>query len=163
MLVYLNVDPLLKPLQKNEEFKSLMSQIFRTETPQNVSRRKYQQPLFDHAELKEKVSIAKKIMEEKKPFLNPDLSLRDFSALLNLPVNYTSQLLNEGMDMNFSEFVNTYRLEHFKSLLADGSKAHLTLLALAYESGFNSKSVFNTFFKKRMGMTPRAYQKTLTN
>ncbi|MAT53663.1 MAG: adenylate/guanylate cyclase domain-containing protein [Saprospirales bacterium] len=163
MLVYLNVDPLLKPLQKDEEFKSLMSQIFRTETPQNVTRRKYQQPLFDHAELKEKVSIAKKIMEEEKPFLNPDLSLRDFSALLNLPVNYTSQLLNEGMDMNFSEFVNTYRLEHFKSLLADGSKAHLTLLALAYESGFNSKSVFNTFFKKRMGMTPRAYQKTLTN
>ena len=78
---------------------------------------------------------------------------------MDIPPNELSQLLNEGFQQNFSEFVNGYRLKTFKNKVADPKLQHLTLLALAYESGFNSKTVFNTFFKKKMGMTPRTYWK----
>ena len=96
-------------------------------------------------------------MLEEKPYLNSDLTLRDLAALLDLPPNYMSQLLNEGFDKNFSEFVNTYRLETFKTMVASPANRHLTILGLAYEAGFSSKTVFNTFFKKMMGKTPKAY------
>jgi len=66
---------------------------------------------------------------------------------MEVPPNHLSQLLNEGFDKNFSEFVNSYRLETFKPKVADPSLQHLTILGLAYESSFNSKTVFNTFFK----------------
>ena len=81
--------------------------------------------------------------------------------MLNVPPNQLSQVLNEGFDQNFAEFVNTYRLEMFKSKVADPNQRQLTIPALAYESGFNSKTVFNTFFKKMMGQTPRAYWKSV--
>ena len=71
------------------------------------------------------------------------------------------QLLNAGFDQNFAEFVNSYRLEMFKSKVADPNQRHLTILVLAYESGFNSKTVFNTFFNKMMGQTPKAYWKAV--
>lgn len=98
-------------------------------------------------------------MSEENPYLNPELSLRILAEMMKIPPNHLSQLLNEGFDKNFSEFVNSYRLETFKSKVADPSFQHLTILGLAYESGFNSKTVFNTFFKKTMGKTPKAYWK----
>jgi AraC-like DNA-binding protein len=62
--------------------------------------------------------------------------------------NHLSQLLNEGIGKIFSEYINTYRLETFKLKVADPSLQHLTNLGLAYDSGLNSKSVFNAFLKK---------------
>ena len=79
--------------------------------------------------------------------------------MLEIAANHLSQLLNEGFDKNFAEYINTYRLETFKSKAADPALQHLTILGLAYDSGFNSKTVFNTFFKKMMGITPKAYWK----
>jgi adenylate cyclase len=78
---------------------------------------------------------------------------------MELPPNYLSQLLNAGFEQNFAEYVNSYRLEDFKRKLSDPAFQHLTLLGLAYESGFNSKTSFNTFFKKTTGTTPAAYRK----
>jgi adenylate cyclase len=87
--------------------------------------------------------------------------LRGLAELLDLAPNQLSQLLNEGFDKNFSEFVNGFRLTAFKAKVGNDGLKHLTLLALAYDSGFNSKTVFNTFFKKAMGMTPKAYLKSV--
>ncbi|XOV93626.1 MAG: helix-turn-helix domain-containing protein [Bacteroidota bacterium] len=81
--------------------------------------------------------------------------------MMQIPANQFSQLLNEGFNQNFAEFVNAYRLEAFKQKVADPKNNHLTLLAIAYDSGFNSKTVFNTYFKKVMGQTPKAYLKTV--
>ena len=61
------------------------------------------------------------------------------------------------MGRNFNEFVNHYRVEAFKALAKDPAKAHITLIGLAYESGFNSKTVFNASFKKETGLTPKQY------
>lgn len=98
-------------------------------------------------------------MTNEQPFLNPTLTLRTLASHLNMHPNQLSWLLNEQVGKNFNTFINQHRIEHFKQLVVQPSNAHISLLGLAYESGFNSKTVFNTAFKKEVGMTPKAYQK----
>ena len=113
--------------------------------------------LFSSTEMKKHKSRLVELMVQELLFLNADLSLRLLASYVNLPTNHMSQLLNEGFQQNFSEFVNTYRLQTFQDKIKNDSAHRLTMLAVAYDSGFNSKTVFNTFFKKKTGMTPRAY------
>ena len=98
-------------------------------------------------------------MVKEGRYLNPELSLRILADELDLHPNKLSWLINEHIGKNFNEYVNTYRLEAFKQKALDPANSHLTLLGLAYESGFNSKSVFNAFFKKIEGVTPRKWVK----
>lgn len=97
------------------------------------------------------------LMLEEEPYLNPQLNLRGLSSQLDIHPNQLSWLLNESFGKNFNEFVNAYRIQHFKRLALDASNAHISLLGLAFESGFNSKTVFNTSFKKETGLTPKAF------
>ena len=99
------------------------------------------------------------IIEIQKAFTNPSLSLRQLAETLGIHPNKLSWLLNEHIGKNFNEYINGFRLEVFKQKALDPKNSHLTLLGLAYESGFNSKTVFNTFFKKMEGLTPRAWVK----
>jgi len=92
-------------------------------------------------------------------YLNPDLSLRQLAKKIDLHPNKLSWLLNEKMGKNFNDFINGYRLTAFQEKALNPEKSHLTLLGLAYESGFNSKSVFNDFFKKKTGLTPKQWVK----
>ncbi|SHJ36326.1 TolB amino-terminal domain-containing protein [Pseudozobellia thermophila] len=96
---------------------------------------------------------------EEEPFLNPQLSLKMVADVLGLNTNKMSFLINQAFNANFNDFVNSYRLKHFKTIALDPKNSHLTILGLAYDSGFNSKSVFNTYFKKIEGVTPRAWMK----
>ncbi len=96
---------------------------------------------------------------EEEPFLNPQLSLKFVADVLELNTNKVSYLINKAFHLNFNDFVNSYRLNHFKSIALDPKNGHLTILGLAYDSGFNSKSVFNTYFKKAEGITPKAWLK----
>ena len=98
-------------------------------------------------------------MLEEKCYLNNNLNLKELAELLNLHPNKLSWLLNEKLGRNFNEYVNGYRLEAFQKLALDSKNNHLTLLGLAYESGFTSKSVFNDFFKKSTGLTPKSWVK----
>ena len=161
MLLYLNIDPFLKPLRQNSRFQGFVQQIFGEETPFQAPQKKYKKAILDIALVEEYKQQLESLMREEKPYLDPDLTLRTLAERMDIPPNQLSRLLNEGFDKNFSEFVNTYRLESFKIKVADPSFQHLTILGLAYESGFNSKTVFNGFFKKMMGQTPSAYQKAL--
>jgi adenylate cyclase len=159
LLVYLPGDPLLKPLRSDPRFKHLISKIHGEKTSSAVSTRKYKQTLLTKEELNKYKSQLDQLMKDQEPFLDSKLSLRSLAQLMEIPPNQLSQLLNEGFNQNFSEYVNSYRLNTFKKLLTDPNYKHMTLLALAYESGFNSKTVFNTFFKKMEGKTPKAYWK----
>ena len=159
MMVYLFVEPMLKPLRTHPQFQKLMRQVLGEETVFVPSQRKYKKTLLDTDSLQSYKDQLEQFMNEKHPYLNPDLTLRDLAKALTLPPNYVSQLLNEGFDKNFSEYINSYRLEAFKAKVADPANHHLTILGLAFESGFNSKTVFNTYFKKTMGKTPSAYWK----
>jgi AraC-like DNA-binding protein len=98
-------------------------------------------------------------MQDEQPYLDPGLSLRGLADLVGIHPNKLSWLINQKMNKNFNEFVNHYRVEHFKRLAGDPDNAHISLIGLAYESGFNSKTVFNTYFKKETGRTPSAYLK----
>jgi len=108
-------------------------------------------------ELKAKLNA---LMQEKEPYLNSDLNLINLSELLNVSPHILSYVINKGFQVNFTQFVNTYRVEKAKHLLKDPktSKA-LSILGIAYESGFNSKTVFNTTFKKVTGLTPSEFKK----
>ena len=103
------------------------------------------------------LAIFGKGMKEEKWFQNPSLSLRKLAENVNISSNKLSWLLNERIGQNFNEYINSLRLENFKENALNPANSHLTLLGLAYESGFNSKSVFNAFFKKIEGMTPKAW------
>lgn len=98
-------------------------------------------------------------MRHEKPFLEPELTLSDLSERCGIPVHYLSQILNENLNRNFYNFINSYRIEEAKRMLSDPEERNLTILEVLYTVGFNSKSVFNTAFKRFAGMTPTDFKK----
>ncbi len=95
------------------------------------------------------------LMANQKPYLEPKLSLSKLSQLLGISPNHLSQIINQFEKQNFNDFVNQYRVKEF--IRKSSEKDHLSFLALALESGFNSKSTFNTVFKKHKGLTPSQF------
>ncbi len=101
------------------------------------------------------------LMERDKPFLEPRITIGELSERSGIPANYLSQIINEQLGQNFFDFINSYRVEEFKRLVQQPDRQHYTLLSLAYEAGFNSKSTFNAIFKKFTGLTPSGYARGL--
>jgi len=100
-------------------------------------------------------------MECEKPYLNPTLSLKDLATAMDTYSHYITQILNTVFNHNFHDFVNQYRVEEAERQLADPSNAKLTILAIAYDCGFNSKATFNRVFKEKKGVTPTEYKLTV--
>ena len=101
------------------------------------------------------------LMEKNKPYLNQSLSLLDLANQLALPHRELSQVINESFNQNFYDFINSYRIDDFERILDNGSNSKKTILEIAYEVGFNSKSAFNRAFKKQTGITPKEYKKSI--
>lgn len=101
------------------------------------------------------------LMNEKKPYLNGELSAGELAQQLRISVNHLSQVLNTIQHQNFFDFVNGYRIREVIERMKDPKNHHLTLLAIALGSGFNSKTSFNTVFKKVTNQTPSHYFKSL--
>lgn len=99
------------------------------------------------------------LLETQKPHLNPELTLRRLAQHLGIHANQLSWLLNESLGMNFNTFINHHRIEQFKATANLPENSHLTIMSIAYDCGFNSKTVFNTYFKKETGMTPKEFMK----
>lgn len=113
-----------------------------------------------------KESIKKKLityMETEKPYLNPSINLNTLAENISVNPHYLSQTLNTELGQNFYDFINSYRIEECKILLSNRELKDKTILEILYETGFNSKSVFNTVFKKNTGMTPSQYKKFIVN
>ena len=104
------------------------------------------------------ISTLKQYMEEKEPFLDPSLTIQELSNQIDIPVRDLSILINHHMDQHFFDFVNEYRIQKAMSILKNPLKSDLTVLEILYEVGFNSKSSFNTSFKKYTNLTPTAYR-----
>jgi len=110
----------------------------------------------------EKEKIAQdvlKYMQTNRPYLEPELTLEQLAARLSLKPRMLSQSINEILGQNFYDFVNRYRIEEASRLLTNPKDEKITVLEVLYEVGFNSKSSFNTLFKKYTGMTPTAFRK----
>jgi len=96
------------------------------------------------------------LLEEHKPYLDPELSLEAFAKLLGVHRNTISKVLSSRGE-SFRGLVNRYRVEEFIRLVQEGQHEHLTLLAIAFESGFNSKASFNRAFKSHTGSPPTVF------
>lgn len=107
------------------------------------------------------ISILKQYMAQKEPFLDPSLTIQELANQIDIPVRDLSVLINHHMDQHFFDFVNEYRIQKAMGILKDQSRSQLTVLEILYEVGFNSKSSFNTSFKKHTNLTPTAYRNAL--
>lgn len=98
------------------------------------------------------------LMRKDKPFLNPKLTLFDLAQSLNISTNHLSQIINHNLNQHFFDFVNGYRIRTAMDILKNPEKKELTILEILYEVGFNSKSSFNTEFKKYTNQTPTQFR-----
>jgi len=125
------------------------------------SKEKYKNSKLPEAEAIALLASIEHCITEKRLFTNQELKLKDLAEQLTITERTLSQLINFYRKQNFSDFINSYRIEYAKQLLADPLQKDKTILWILFESGFNSKATFNTLFKKVVGCTPAEYRKTL--
>ena len=156
-------DPFLKPLRTTERYQKLVEVTFKNNhfTASTSSKpSKNSSSFFTSDELSELTTALEKLLKEAKLFLNAEISLRSLAKELGINPNKLSKFINDNLSTNFNELINSYRLNHFKEIAIKPENKHVTLLGLAFDSGFNSKTVFNTYFKKIEGVTPKAWLKS---
>ena len=125
------------------------------------TREKYKKSGLDNAtaeELKEKLIS---LMTFQKPYLDSGLTLNKLSDLLLVSNHNLSEVINSKLGKTYYDFINEYRVEEFKKRLADSSNQNYNLISIAFDSGFNSKTSFNTIFKRTTGQTPSEFRKSL--
>lgn len=99
------------------------------------------------------------LMETEKLYLDSGLTISKVAEKLSIPAPHLSQTINERLNQTFIDFINTYRVDEAKRRLLDPARKHYSVLAIAEEVGFNSKSSFNSVFKKHVQMTPSEFRK----
>ena len=122
------------------------------------SAKKYEKSTLTPERAEKYVNKLVHCMQEKKPFTDGDLNLQSLAATLSIPPHHLSQIINERLGQTFADFINSYRVEEAKQRLLDPAFSHLSLLGIAIEVGFNSKSSFNSVFKKHTNMTPSEFR-----
>lgn len=123
---------------------------------------KYAKSGLSRAQLLEYKRSLQSIMRSKQVFLEPDLTLPRLAELNGCSVNHLSQVINAGFGMSFFDYVNRYRVERAKQLLADLDGRGDAVLDVAFKVGFNSNSAFYTAFKKYVGQTPAQFRRSRT-
>jgi AraC-like DNA-binding protein len=103
------------------------------------------------------------LMEKEKLFLDNDLNLPTVAEKMGISIHEASFLINETTNDNFYNFINKYRIEEAKKLLSSTKMDELNILGIAYTAGFNSKTTFNTTFKRIVGVSPSQYSKAQKN
>ena len=106
------------------------------------------------------LEFLKNYMTTEKSYLNPSLSIRSFSEEIKMNSRDISVLINQNLKQHFFDFINEYRVKEAMKILKNPSKKEFTVLEILYEVGFNSKSSFNTAFKKYTGLTPTQFRKS---
>lgn len=106
--------------------------------------------------IEEKLKIE---FEENRIFKDPDLSAASLSEILGITASDLTTYLNRILNKNFNQYIIDYRVDESRRLLKDARSSHMTIEQIMHESGFNSKSVFNTAFKRKTGLTPTQFRK----
>ena len=117
----------------------------------------------DYEANEEYVDRVIKFMDDEKPYLKSNITLDTLSELIDVPARELTALLNGHFKMNYYEFINNYRIKEAKLILAQDVNQEKTISDVFLAVGFNSKSVFNTFFKKNVGVTPTDFRKQILN
>lgn len=124
------------------------TQKYENSNLQEEKKDKFLQKVLDH-------------IDKEKPFLSQELTLKDLAEQTKIPPHHLSQVINEKASCNFLDFINSYRVEEAKKLLSNDTSKQFTILSIAYDAGFNSKSTFYSAFKKHAGTTPSGFRKSV--
>ncbi len=108
------------------------------------------------------IQLIDEYMKVEKPYLNSELNLSDLASNLQMHRSQLSQIINQGYDKNFNDFINEFRVNAFKDELRKGTHKQLSLLGIALDCGFNSKATFNRVFKKLTQTSPTEFIKELS-
>jgi AraC-like DNA-binding protein len=130
------------------------------EVPALVKEKPAEGGTFPHYHDQQELQRLAAMFEQKAIHTRSKLSLEELAAELKLPARYVSYLINTYHQANFHYFVNSYRVKEVIRKINNPAEQHKTLLALALESGFNSKSTFNEVFKNHTGQSPSQYLQT---
>lgn len=136
-------------------------QVHKDNNPESNSISKYERSGLKEEDAQQYMKQLTDYLDLEKPYLNGTLTIQDIANELNISRHYLTQIINEKLEKNFYTFINEYRVDEFKRRLSDKANKHLTLVGIAYDSGFNSKSSFNIVFKNITGQTPSEYKKTM--
>jgi len=122
---------------------------------------KYERSRLSESEAKKHVEVLLNYMIQEKPYLKDDFTLQDLAIALALSSHHLSMILNIHLKQNFYSFVNNYRIEEVKRMFGDPDNKDEKIITIAFNAGFNSKSTFNTSFKKITQKTPHEYRTEL--
>lgn len=149
-------------LRQKPGFEEIFDDINKDDEPRVLSatQNKYKTSALSEDNLQHIANKLENAMQQEKIYLNAALSLPILAKSINTSSNYISQTLNERLQVNFFDYVNGYRVKHAKNELTNSNK---TVLDIAMDAGFNSKSAFYTAFKKYTGITPMQYRKQHTS
>ncbi len=132
---------------------------YETKTPTRTKKGKIPSTSgFGQTEIGKNAQALIDLMDKEKPYLDSELTLYSLAKIAGLSTSELSAILNNNLKNSFYDFVNKYRVEEFKREIKNPQKAHYTILAIAYEVGFNSKASFNRIFKNFTGITPSNYK-----
>lgn len=119
---------------------------------------KYKTSSLSQGDIDSKKQTLIRYMAQEQPFLDSDLKIEGLGKALNIPTHHLSQIINQEFEKSFQDFINQYRVEAFKTRIIDPKNSNKTILAIALDSGFSSKSSFNRIFKTHTGITPNAFK-----
>ena len=122
---------------------------------------KYQGSTLTPGQLEEYKKQLMDLCITEKPYLNPQVTLADLADKLSVSTKHLSQVINQSFNKSFFDFINAYRVQEAQAILKEPADEKLTVLEVMYEVGFNSKSSFNTAFKKETGQTPSEFRKKI--
>jgi AraC-like DNA-binding protein len=127
------------------------------DVPRLIQKKTAEASSFPHYHDQKELSRLSALFEKDSLHTRAKLSLEELAGELKLPPRYVSYLINTYHGTNFNHYVNTYRVQEVICKISDPAEGHKTLLALALESGFSSKSTFNQVFKSHTGQSPSEY------
>lgn len=140
------------------DFNRFIQLAYGPESSHTVKER-YSKSRLQDSEAQALVDRLEEVMKKNKPYLDDTIDLKSLAESMNCSPHKLSQVLNEKIGSSFFELINEYRIEEVKKRFSDPENRQFTLMAIAYDCGFSSKSAFYSSFKKYLGMTPGAYLK----
>jgi YesN/AraC family two-component response regulator len=138
---------------------SQLNEIQEQETEEPGTDEKYQKNKIPDDIAEKSLADLKEVMDCKKPFTDSNLTLVDLAHIIHIKPYHLSQLINSRIGENFYVFINTARVKYAAQLMQDSDNNQKSILEIAYKSGFNSKSAFNTYFKNIFHETPSKFRK----
>jgi adenylate cyclase len=158
-MLFAKIDCSFDPIRDEPGFQAALESLnLQIPTPK-AAKAKYTRSEITKQQAAEIEIRLQKLMDAEKPYLNPKISSPDLAEMIDITTNQLSQFINEHYNKNFYDYINSFRLKEFLAAGKNPKYSHLSLLGLAYECGFNSKTTFNAFFKREMGVTPSEFFK----